>query len=195
LKRQRPQEDPNLTPNRLLFGAIDFADLADVYATERPGFKGNALLLTFVLALALELALKAVLRKDGATELTLKNRVGHDVGAAYQAVMTAHSPPRLALNPSRARVLNLLRRYYTEKYLEYTPLGAYEVPKPYVLRGMVHEAIRFGLDHVLGAGASRRGRDAQGVRMGAPKAAYGNASQREMRKRQRLLFDRLASDG
>ncbi len=194
-RRHRSKEDPNLTANRLLFGAVDFADLADVYATARPGFKkGNPLVLTFVLALSLELALKAVLRKDGATEKTLRHRFGHDVEAAYRVVGKAHSPSRLTRTPSRARVLKLLRLYYTEKYLEYTPLGPYEIPKPYVLRGMVLEAIRFGFDHVFGAGASRKMRDAKGVRMGAPRAAYGNTSRREMRKRERLLFEKLAGD-
>jgi hypothetical protein len=190
-KTAHPQDDPRLTSKRLLLGAIQFADLADVYASARPRLDRNPLLLTFVLAIALELALKAVLRKDGATEKGLR-RIGHDVEAAYRLVRTAHTQMRLRRTADRARVLRLLRTYYREKYLEYTPVGTYKVPELYVLRGMVLEAIRFALDHVYAAGTYRKRLNMRGVRISAPTSAYGNASRSEMRKQERLLFQKLA---
>ena len=175
-----------------MLGAIDFADMADVYASARPPRgEGNPLLLTFVLAIALELALKAVLRKDAATEKTLR-RLGHDVEAAYRLVGKRHAPARLRRTRDRVRVLRLLGAYYKPKYLEYTPVGWYSAPKLYVLRGMVFEAIRFALDHVYGVGTYARRRHTRGVKIGATEAAYGNASRRELKRRELREWGRLA---
>lgn len=189
-KRAR-RNDPRLTASTLLNGAIDFADLADVYAAQRPGLKRNPLLLTFLLARALELALKAVLRKDGVIEDDLLD-LGHNVQRAHQSVWRAHRPTRLKLSPTREHALRLLGRFYTGKLLEYTVVGAYELPHLYTLRGMVHETIRFALDHVHGPGtykslAKLRTKYARGVEI-APDAKYGNTSRkRALRHQQRQL--------
>ena len=192
-KKRGPRPDnPLLTANRLVLGAIEFADLADVYVSSRPPLARNSLVAAFVLALALELALKSVLRKDGASEAELK-RISHDVERAYDCVLRAHPDlPRLRINPARVRVLALLGLYYKDKTLEYTSVGWYEAPKLYVLRGMVREAIGFALDHVYGAGAQHARRNSRGVRIGAPKAAYGNMSRRGSFKAQLAEFERLS---
>jgi hypothetical protein len=175
-----------------VLGALDFADIADVYVSARPPrTDGNPLLVTLMLAIALELALKAVLRKDGATEKRLK-RLGHDVEAAYRLVGKRHAPPRLRRTAARARVLRHLTAYYKEKYLEYTPVGMYSPPKLYVLRGMVFEAIRFALDYAYGPHTYARRRNARGVKIGASQAAYGNASKRALFRHQLAAFQRIA---
>ncbi len=127
--KARP-DDPRLTAGTLLRGAIDFADVADAYAVRRAGTDRNHIVLTFVIARALELALKAVLRQDGETEDRLRTYFSHDAGRAYRAVLDAHSPPKLRLTARRAQALRLLGRYYRSEALgvpdrrEIYPAGA-----------------------------------------------------------------------
>jgi hypothetical protein len=189
--RQKPADSIRLTANTLLTGAIEFADLADLHASNRLPIEQDLLLLTFVLGRALELALKAVLRHDNRSEQELRG-YGHNVQRLYEAVLQEHAPKRLKLTLRRQVVLRSLRVYYTGKFLEYPQIGTYQLPPPYVLRGLVREAIRFGIDHVRGPGTFRR-HDAnlpRGVRIAAG-AHYRNASRRRTLRDQIRRFERF----
>lgn len=182
--------DERLTANTLLVSAIDFADLAD-YAASRSGSSLNLLLLTFLLGRAYELALKAVLRQDGASDGQLR-RYGHNLRCLHNAVLEAHTSKRLRLTSSREEVLRGLGIYYTGKYLEYPQVGTYRLPPPYTLRGLVREAIALALDHIRGPGTYRRfvASSKPGVVI-APAARYGNASRRRTYRAQIRQFERL----
>jgi hypothetical protein len=169
-------DNARLTAGTLLGGAIELSELADLHAASRSQIDLNVRLLTFLLGRSLELALKAVLRHDGASETRLRG-YSHHVGRGYDAVLAAHSPAGLRKTQSRGAVLRLLQACYPNKLLEYPQVGAYRLPPPCVLRGLAHEAILFALDHVRGRGTAARlvARKAPGVVI-SPSANYGNAS-------------------
>lgn len=184
-------DNPRLTPGTLLVSACGFADAADCYAMRAPGER-NELVLTFLLTRALELALKSILRKNGKAEMEIR---GHQVQKLFGMVLQAHPNPRLTLSRRRRAVLALLDAYAPGQFMVYSAQGLYRLPPTGVLRGIVHEVIRFAVNHVRGAGIHRRplrGSERAARGMVVPTdGRYANVSRRRTFRAQIRQFEEI----
>ena len=125
-------EDPSYPEAGFARLAVDFINAAEFVAKEDDGgvVSGQeflALLFPFLFLIghALELAYKAVLLVDGATEDNVK-RIGHDLVKCRRRVQTSH-PGLLGQleEPGTEEIVGMISPYYKAKAFEYHLTGLY----------------------------------------------------------------------
>jgi hypothetical protein len=139
---QTEAADHSLTPGTLVDGARMYAAAADAVNDAYP----NALhVLSHLLGMSIELALKAYLRHAGCTERELK-KLGHDLPAIYNRAQEFG----LDYTGSRTFVLFVLGWNYDERLFAYPREGVMTVIMPRRLREMAHELIEIAFRKIKG---------------------------------------------
>ncbi len=144
-----------LTAETLLDGARMYAAAADAVNDRFP----NAFhVLSHLLGMSIELALKAYLRQHGASESDLK-RHGHDLKRLLDAAIAAG----LNYSGSRNFVLTVTSEVYKHRVFAYPENGVVNAITPFRLRQMARELIEDAIVAIHGADELVRLRDAAGV--------------------------------
>jgi hypothetical protein len=135
-------EDESLTAGTLVDGARMYAAAADAVNDSYP----NALhVLSHLLGMSIELALKAYLRHGGCTERELR-KLGHDLPAIYERAEKLG----LVHTGSRIFVLTVLGRNYDERLFAYPREGVMMSIVPRRLREVAHELIEIAFREIKG---------------------------------------------
>ena len=132
-----------LTPGTLIDGARMYAAAADAVNDRLP----NALhVLSHLLGMSLELALKAYLRHHGVSDKELR-KLGHDLGAIYDKAKELG----LAYTGSRNFRLKVLSANYKARIFAYPEGAQIVVIEPWSLRELAHDLVTDVFAEIKGA--------------------------------------------
>ena len=147
--------EETLNAGTLIDGARMYAASADAVNEQYP----SALhVLSHLLGMSIELALKAYLRNAGCLPNELK-RLGHDLGALYARAQELG----LDYTGSRNFVLRVLGANYQARLFAYPEQGKMTVIMPWRLRQMADELIKIAFGAIKGTEALVSMRDAPGL--------------------------------
>jgi hypothetical protein len=132
-------DNPRLADAWLIEQAVRFASAADAYTTR--GVVAAPPVVSFLLGRAIELALKAYLVRQGATERELM-KLGHSLSRLLDRAATHGFGTASGLTGVQVRAVRLLSRDYSDKYFEYPELRAYAGYSESIIRRATHEVIR-----------------------------------------------------
>jgi hypothetical protein len=119
-------DNPKLFDGVLLQNAVAFAGAADTYA--KADQSREWFVLYFLLAQSMELALKAFMVNQGATEAQLR-RVGHDLTKALEQTEQAGLAVTPPLSATERPSIGLLSKWHSEQLTRYPLMQGYKIPR------------------------------------------------------------------